>query len=387
MDNSFAKTSSKEGMSSRIDFIKKNEKSVDKISGNIVYHDPKNYKGNVENYIGMAQIPIGLTESVTVKGSHANGTFMIPMATTEGTLVASYSRGIKAMNLSGGVTTLLLAEGVARCPMFKFDRLMEAARFVEWVKQQKDMLSDIVESTSSFAKLKEITYNIEGNTVMMTINYSTGDAAGQNMVTICTAEICKYIIVNTPINPQSWYIECNYSADKKASYKSLLTTRGKKVSAEVIVSKEIVLKVLKSTPKQMVEHGKSSAYAGIQAGTIGIQAHVSNALTAIFIATGQDVACVAEASIGITRFDLTDKGDLYAALTLPNLIVGTVGGGTSLPTQNECLELMNCNGPGKSRQFAEICCAVALAGELSIIAALSNDHFTRAHQLFGRKSS
>jgi hydroxymethylglutaryl-CoA reductase (NADPH) len=213
----------------------------------------------------------------------------------------------------------------------------------------------------------------------------TGDAAGQNMVTICTDAICQYIVENAPIKPKFWFVEGNYSGDKKATALSFSNVRGKKVTAEIVLSEKIVNEVLKSTPKAIAEYWRSSTIGVIQSGAIGAQGHYANGLAALFIATGQDAACVSEAAIGITRMELNDDGSLYASVTLPNLIVGTVGGGTSLPTQKECLELMDCYGEGKSRKYAEICGALVLAGELSIAAALSAGHFASAHKKHGRK--
>lgn len=189
----------------------------------------------------------------------------------------------------------------------------------------------------------------------------------------------------TPIKPTQWFIESNYSGDKKASAVSFTSVRGKKVTAECVVKKEIVEQVLKSTPSQMENYWKSSTIAATQSGTIGAQGHYANGLAAVFLATGQDVACVSEASVGITRMEVNQDGDLYCSVTLPNLIVGTVGGGTGLPTQLECLKMMGCAGKNNSRKFAEVCAGLILAGELSIASALSVGHFTNAHQALGRK--
>ena len=205
------------------------------------------------------------------------------------------------------------------------------------------------------------------------------------MVTICTDAICQYIIANTPIQPEFWFIEGNYSGDKKATALSFTNVRGKKVTSEIVLPKEIVESVLKTNVKAMEDYWRSSTLGIIQSGAIGAQGHYANALAALFLATGQDVACVSEAAIGITRMQATSEGDLYASVTLPNLIVGTVGGGTSLPTQRECLQIMDCYGEGKARKFAEICGALVLAGELSIAAALSAGHFTSAHKNLGRR--
>jgi hydroxymethylglutaryl-CoA reductase (NADPH) len=244
----------------------------------------------------------------------------------------------------------------------------------------------IIAQHSRHAKLQDVKINMEGNQVLLIFEYHTGDAAGQNMVTICTDAVCQYIVANMPVKPKHWFIESNYSGDKKATSVSFTTVRGKKVTAEVRIKEQIVKEVLRSTPYLMAQYWQSSSIAAVQSGSIGIQGHFANGLAAIFIATGQDAACVSEAAVGITRMEVTEQGDLYAAVTLPNLIVGTVGGGTRLPTQRECLELMNCYGDGKARKFAEIIGATALAGELSIAAALSAGHFAKAHKLFGRKS-
>jgi hydroxymethylglutaryl-CoA reductase (NADPH) len=205
------------------------------------------------------------------------------------------------------------------------------------------------------------------------------------MVTLCTDEICRYIIANAPVQPQYWFVEGNYSGDKKATALSFTNVRGKKVTAEITIGKDIVEKVLKSTPTLMHRYWQSSTVNVIQSGAIGAQGHFANGLAALFLATGQDVACVSEAAVGITRMEETATGDLYCSITLPNLIVGTVGGGTGLPTQRECLEIMHCYGEGQARKFAEICTATVLCGEISIAAALSAGHFSSAHKKFGRK--
>jgi hydroxymethylglutaryl-CoA reductase (NADPH) len=276
-------------------------------------------------------------------------------------------------------------EGVQRSPVFKFTHLGELGIFLVWVLQQTDIFKKITHENSRFAELNDVKVNIEGNHIMLTFDFKTGDASGQNMVTICTSEICNYIIENTPIKPIIWFLESNFSGDKKATALSFTNVRGKKVTAEVILPRKIIVEILKTTPELMAEYWRSSTIGIIQSGAIGAQGHYANGLTALFIATGQDVACVAEAATGITRMELTSNNDLYASVTLPNLIVGTVGGGTSLPTQRECLEIMGCYGAGNAQKFAEICGAVVLAGELSIAAALSAGHFSMAHQKFGRK--
>lgn len=342
-------------------------------------------KGSIENYIGITQVPTGVIGPLKIKGHYATGAFYVPLATTEGALIASYQRGAKACYACGGITSICILEGVQRSPAFQFKNLEELLQFLSWALGSLEHFKKITLATSRFAKLLAVKSIVEGNNLILTFEYSTGDASGQNMVTFCTDEICKYIIAHTPISPTYWFIESNFSGDKKATGLSLSHVRGKKVVAEVELSKEVVGEVLKSTPQAMTDYWRISTMAVIQSGTIGAQGHNANGLAALFLATGQDVACISEAATGITRMELTAQGNLYASVTLPNLIVGTVGGGTSLPTQRECLEIMDCYGEGKSQKYAEIGAALVLAGELSIAAALSVGHFANAHRALGRK--
>jgi len=307
------------------------------------------------------------------------------MATSEGALVASYNRGMKACRQSGGVSAISTAQSVQRSPFFKFNTLGETGLFVKWVHEHIDAFKEVVSKASNYAQLSEMHTHVEGNSVILTFSYFTGDASGQNMVTICTDHVCQYILQQFPNKPVEWYIESNYSGDKKATALSFSSARGKKVIAEVVLKKDVVINTLKSTPEDIAAYWQSSTLAVVQSGAIGAQGHVANGLAALFIACGQDAACISESSVGITRMQVQKNGDLYVSLTLPSLIVGTVGGGTGLPTQQECLQMMDCVGVGKATKFAEICCSVALAGEISIAAAMAAGHFTKAHQFLGRK--
>ena len=377
---------SAEGQSLRLDYLNKETgKTLEFLSGKKVFTDTKMLEGNIENYIGMTQIPTGIIGPLKVLGTSAEGDFFVPLATSEGALVASYHRGAKATRLSGGITSICLTEAVQRSPVFKFNNIGDLGTFLIWALPQMEEFKKITERTSRYAKLIDVIPNIEGNNLIITFEYRTGDASGQNMVTICTDEICKFLIENTPIQPVFWFIEGNYSGDKKATALSFTTVRGKKVTAEVELPKEVVERVLKTNPTRMADYWQTSTMGIIQSGAIGAQGHFANGIAALFLATGQDVACVSEAAVGITRMEVTTSGNLYASVTLPNLIVGTVGGGTSLPTQRDCLELMDCYGAGKARKLAEICGALVLSGELSIAAALAAGHFSSAHKKLGRK--
>lgn len=381
ISNSYTKAGFQERTSS---LSKRLNKKFNFITKSDVINDHLQLKGHIENYIGMAQIPIGLGGPLLINGAFARGEFYVPLATTEGALVASYNRGMKACFLSGGITSACLTELVQRSPLFKFENIHTVARFIVWVNKNMDEFKDIVNKVSRYAKLLDVKTNLEGNCTILTFEYSTGDASGQNMVTICTAAICKYILANFPIKPKEWYIECNYSGDKKATALSFTNVRGKKVTSEIILKKDVIENVLKSKAEKIYSYWRASTLAAIQTGALGAQNHIANGLTALFIACGQDVACIAESSVGLTRMEIVNDGDLYVCLTLPSLVVGSIGGGTCLPTQKECLEMMDCYGENRAKKFAEICASLALAGEISIASAHSAGHFTSAHQKLGR---
>jgi hydroxymethylglutaryl-CoA reductase (NADPH) len=258
-------------------------------------------------------------------------------------------------------------------------------KFLIFAIENSEKFQDVISTGSNHAKILDVRFNIEGNQLIINIEFYTADAAGQNMVTICTDILCKWLVENSPTKPNIWFVESNYSGDKKAAAVSFMHVRGKKVSAEVNLTKEVVEKILRCKPEDMVQYWQSSTIGVIQSGSIGAQGHVANGLTALFVATGQDIACISEASVGITRMELTTDGGVYVSVTLPNLIVGTVGGGTGLPTQRECLEMIDCYGNGKAQKFAEIAAGLALAGEISIAAAIASGQFSQAHQKFGRK--
>ena len=379
-------TWSDEAKQSRIDLLKTHlSASLAHLSGEEHNYHAEYYKGNIENFIGLTKIPTGVIGPLFISGTEARGDFFVPLATTEGALVASYNRGAKATRLSGGITAVCTTEGLQRTPVWKFDTLVEVGQFIYWLLPQIDKFKEIVSAHSRYAVLQDVKLNMEGNNVLSVFEYTCGEAAGQNMVTICTEAVCQYILQNSPVKPNYWFVESNYSGDKKATAVSFTSVRGKKVTAEAIVKRKVVADVLKSTPEDIAIYWQTSMVAAAQSGSIGLQGHIANGLTALFMACGQDVACVSEAYVGITRMEVDRHEDLYVSLTLPSLVVGTVGGGTSLPTQNECLELIGCKGKNSARKFAEICTAVALAGELSIAAALASGRFSKAHQVFRRK--
>jgi hydroxymethylglutaryl-CoA reductase (NADPH) len=342
------------------------------------------YQGNIENFIGLMRMPLGLAGPLRVNGLAAKGDYWIPLATTEAALVASYHRGCRILTAAGGCSAMVLYESLSRAPAFVFETAGDACQFVVWALSRFEEFQKIAAGTTAHGKLVDVGCTVEGNHVYLNFEFTTGDASGQNMVTLATQAVCDEILATTPMPPLRYYVESNLSGDKKASARAFTSARGKKVTAEVKLSAELISKLLHTTPEAMVDYWRMSAIGGVLSGTLGIQGHFANGLAALYLATGQDAACVAESATGVTRFEVTADGGLYASVTLPGIMVGTVGGGTGLPTQRACLELMGLAGSGNARALAEVCAGLLLAGELSIIAALSAGHFSRAHRKLAR---
>ncbi len=374
------------GLQRRQHFLRERGLAIDALAQGLSA-TPECLQGNIENLIGFSSIPVGLIGPLRVNGLAAKGDFYVPMATTEGALVASYHRGAYVISQAGGATSICVAESISRAPSFAFANIRDAGMFIAWVLPQFEQFHDLVRSTTSHGRLLSVDMAFNGKVVNLIFNYDTGDAAGQNMVTVATESICNWIVDNTPVKPEQWFLEGNMSGDKKGTMQSFIRNRGRKVVAEAVLPARIVQRFLNTTPEQMAFYCKLSTHGGILSGSIGVQGHYANALAAIFIACGQDVACTAEASLGLTDMEVKADGALYVSVSLPNLVVGTVGGGTHLPTARECLGLMDCVGDGKARKFAEICAATVLAGEISIIGALSAGDFGRAHATFRHRDA
>lgn len=347
--------------------------------------DRADYHNAVENFVGTVQVPVGLTAPLTVHGRFAEGDYRIPLATTEAALVASYSRGAQAISDASGCTSMLLDEAIDRAPGFVFKSLPEAAGFADWATARLDEFGQIAKSKTRHGRLVGLDAAVEGNHVYLNLSFVTGEAAGQNMVTTVTEAVLAYINEHAPVQPERAFVEANHSGDKKPNMRSMNSVRGKRVSAEVVLPASIVKKRLRAEPEQMVDFWRLCVVGGALSGAVGMQGHFANGLAALYIACGQDAACVAESVVGVTRFEIAPEGGLYAAVTLPNIVVGTVGGGTGLPNQRACLDIMGLSGPDSARAFAEICAALCLAGDLSIAAALSAGHFARAHHLMARR--
>ncbi len=358
---------------------------LEAISGVAPDMAPEALAGSIEGFIGFARIPLGVAGPVRIRGRHADGDFIVPLATTEGTLVASFQHAFNVINRCGGAVAACSRQLVGRAPCFTFTDIATAMKIVEWLPTQLPLMQAAAATTSRYCRLQSAKTSLVGNTVYMMLEYSTGDAAGQNMVTLATQAVCQQLLPLMPHAPESWLVESVLSGDKRASAQAFLGARGRNASAEIVLSSRVIGRYWRSDAAGMARSWNQATVGAAQTGAVGLQGNVANALAALFIACGQDVACVSEATTSITRCELTAQSDLYVSVTMPNLIVGTVGGGTFLPTAKESLGMLGCTGPGTAAKFAEICAVVALAGELAVVGAMASGAFAAAHASGGRK--
>jgi hydroxymethylglutaryl-CoA reductase (NADPH) len=346
--------------------------------------DPALLPGNIENFSGVAQIPLGFAGPVTIRGEHAEGDFYVPMATTEGTLVASYNRGMRIASAAGGIVTTVIDDCMQRAPLFVFDNARSAREFGKWVHEHFFAIKAKAEETTNSGHLRDIQQFSQGKMRWLRFNYTTGDAAGQNMVSKATRHACQWILEQVPPGLEHFTLAANFDTDKKHSTVNALHTRGKRVVAEITLPAALVKEVLHTSSQAMHYQRQLSNMGAMLAGSVNNGSHFANGITAMFIACGQDVANVAESSAGMVYTELKDNGDYYFSVTIPALIVATYGGGTGLPTQRECLEVMGCYGKGKVNRLAEIVAAVVLCGELSLGAAIVADEWVSSHDKYGR---
>ncbi len=353
--------------------------------------DPERLIGrNIENMIGVVQIPMGVAGPLKINGEYAKGEFYIPLATTEGALVASVNRGCSALTAAGGVRTTLIDDKMARAPLLKCPDARRAREVAEWVQNNLDYLQEkAVSKVTRHGKLRGVKPFIVGNNLYLRFEFETGDAMGMNMVTISSEEIMKVIEERFP-DVKYLALSGNLCVDKKPNALNFIEGRGKTVIAEAVIPREIVEKKLKTTPELIAEvNYRKNLVGSAQAASYGFNAHFGNIVGAIFLATGQDEAQITEGSHGITLAEVTPEGDLYMSITMPSLEIGTVGGGTRVPTQREALSIMGVAGGGdppgsNAKKFAEIVAGAVLAGELSLLAAIAAKHLAKAHRELGR---
>ena len=345
--------------------------------------DPAALAGNIEQFLGAAQVPIGVAGPLLVDGEHAQGEFYVPLATAEGTLVASYNRGMKLLYAAGGVKTTVIDDRMQRAPCFLFASAREARAFSAWLDEHFDEIKAAAEATTRAGRLIEIEKYSASRMLFTRFDYTTGDAAGQNLTGKATQAACHWILEQRP-DIEQYFLESNFATDKKSSQINILQTRGKRVVAEATIPDILLREGMGSSSELLFRAREVANLGGFMAGVNNNGAHSANGITAIFIATGQDAANVAESSAALVYAEHRPNGDFYYSVTIPSLIVATYGGGTGLPTQRECLELLGCYGEGKVLKLAEIIAATVLCGEVSLGSAIVSEDWVRAHDLLGR---
>ncbi len=362
--------------------------SLDELRNYTIDPEPVSQR-NIENMIGAVQVPVGIAGPLRVNGEYAVGDFYVPLATTEGALVASASRGCKAVTSSGGATVRILKDEMTRAPVFRVRGIVEARQVIEWVSNSENFenLRAAVKETTKHGELLRIDPYVVGDSIYLRCAFDTKDALGMNMVTIAADRLAD--IIQEALDITMVALSGNMCVDKKPAAINLIEGRGKSVVAEAILPRSIVEEELKTTPEMMTEvHYRKNIMGSIKAGALGFNAHAANIVAAVFIATGQDAAHVVEGANAITSFQMRGE-EVYASVTMPSLQVGTVGGGTRVEPQKECLSILGVAGGGNppganAKKFAEIICSAVLAGEISLVAALAARHLARAHATLGR---
>ena len=354
--------------------------NLENISKNSI--PPEAAAHNCENMIGSTQIPLGYAGPVTVAGEYAFGEFLVPLATTEGALIASISRGMSVINASGGSRTRVFGDYMTRAPVLRVRGLEHACQCIQWIDAHEDEIKAAAASTTAHGKLVKIEKYPMGRGIYLRFSFETGDAMGMNMATIASEAACRIIEEATGAVMVS--VSGNMCSDKKAAAINMIEGRGKTVVAEALIPSEIVESKLHTTAEAIVETNiRKNLIGSSMSGTLGANAHAANMVAAFYIATGQDPAQVVGGSLTLTNCENID-GNLYISVRMPAVELGTVGGGTSLPCQSEALEIMGCKGAGKARKLAEILSVTVLAGELSTLAAQAAGQLGKAHAELGR---
>ena len=368
--------------------IKDTDKRLDWLSEKIGFDydsdlsiTPEDLKGIIENHIGFMKIPMAVAGPLKIDGKYAKGEYYVPICTLEGTLAISMTRGMIATHRCDGIRVSHIKQELSRAPVFTFDNLNKSADFMSWIDENFSEIKSIAESTTNYGKLLRIDQYPIQNYVILDFILDTGNAAGQNMVTLAAKNSCDYIKEKTGAE---FFLESGFNSDKKASARNMIMGRGHSVIAETTISNSVIRSILDVDIANLKKYQEIGPTTTRLAGTEGCHLHISNALTAIYLATGQDTACVAENSIGHYQIE-PQENDVKFRLTLPSMTIGTVGGGTRLSPQQQNLKLLGCDtGDTAARKLAEIICASALALEISLFSALASHTFTRAHMKYGR---
>lgn len=329
---------------------------------------PSEARGNIENFVGYAQVPIGVAGPLNLKGDFV-GRYAVPMATSEGTMVASYQRGMKVC--ADGISAQVLRDGLAVWPILAFDSVEAAINASRFVDANRAVLLAVADSTTSHGKATSLSHEILGRRLLLRLEMTTGDAHGINMVTKAAAALVALI------PGPSMVLLHGHDVEKRATLRSW---RGKWVVAETTIPKSVVETQLKTTASALADLWATYQLAFARMGTANFAIQIANGLAGIYLATGQDVAYVTEASVGTLSME-NRGGDLYATLDLPNLHAATVGGGTQKGTARECQAII---GAKSARELSCVIAATLLAGEINLAASFLGDDFIAVHERLGR---
>ena len=341
-----------------------------------------------ENLIGVTQVPVGIAGPLLVRGDYVDGEVYVPLATTEGALVASINRGCAAIRAAGGATVYVEDVGMTRAPVFRSNGLAQTREFLRWVPDNEDEIRSVAEGTSRFLQLVDIRPYAFGTTIFLRFRFRSGDAMGMNMATIACDQLVRELI-EPATGVRCVALSGNYCTDKKPAAINFQEGRGKRIHAQVRLDADVLARLKTSSAELLEVQYRKNLLGSIAAGSIGFNAHVANVLAAVFLATGQDPAHVVEGSMGITSIEPGDEGGVVASMYLPAVPLAAIGGGTALDTQREALAVLGVapepDRPGVAvLRLAEILGAAVLAGELSLLAALTSQDLAGAHKRLGR---
>ncbi|MBI4117513.1 MAG: hydroxymethylglutaryl-CoA reductase [Parcubacteria group bacterium] len=346
---------------------------------------------NCENMIGAVSVPLGIAGPLKINGDIVNDERILTLSTTEGCLVASVNRGCKAITLSGGATVRAHHVGITRAPVFRVLHQRQGKDFMDFIMKNKERFGAEIRKTSRFLELVGIFCKQIGRNVFVKFTFDPKDAMGMNMAVIACDHLISHIIEpETKVRCRS--LSGNYCSDKKAAFTHMLEGRGYSVNAEVVLTADVLKNVLKTDADEFFDVYQSKIVAGsLAAGSMAMNAHYANIISAIFLATGQDMAHVVEGSLGITSVEKEKDGGVYVNVFLPSVVCGVVGGGTGLPKQSESLAMMGITidegNPGSAHHaFVEIIAGAVLAGEISLLACLASQDLARVHKSYRERS-
>ncbi len=336
-------------------------------------------RGNVENLIGFAQVPLGIAGPLVVDTSSGRRALYVPFATNEGALVASHARGMRLLAASGGARARVTRESLSQHPTFTYDDARGAERARDFVAREFAAFAKLAATTTKHGALVAANAHLIGRRMIVELEFTTGDAIGINMAARATELVAERIAVKTRAVARALH---GQDVEKRATGRML--GRGRSVVCDAKIPRDVLLSLARTTPEALCElwHTYQVGFAELRSSNWCVQS--ANGLAAVLVACGQDVAYLPECANGFLDFDIARDGALYASVTLPSLLVGTVGGGAEKGTAAECLALLGCVGARSANRFAEILAAVVLAGDLSLMAAFATHEFVAAHEKLGR---